>query len=141
MVEYGVAPENLRNLISKDDIANLRDGDAVTCSVYDTKQKVKIDNVIGDHGLYAPSRVKNVANNSNTYVITLTLALANATDIIVAKKGQTVAIYILENLELEYETIVNRELADKVTNQFGTNLVPRALSALSPHPRHAAKRP
>ena len=66
MVEYGVAPENLRNLISKDDIANLRDGDAVTCSVYDTKQKVKIDNVIGDHGLYAPSRVNNVATNSNT---------------------------------------------------------------------------
>ena len=66
MVEYGVAPENLKNLISKDDIANLRDGDAVTCSVYDTKQKVKIDNVIGDHGLYAPSRVNDVATNSNT---------------------------------------------------------------------------
>ena len=48
----------------------------------------------------------------------------------VAKRGQTVAIYILENLELEYETIVNRELADEVTNQFGTNLVPRAVSAL-----------
>ena len=66
MFEYGVAPENLTQLISKDDIANLKGGDSVTFSVYGTKQNVKINNVIEDHGLYVPSRLNNVATNYNT---------------------------------------------------------------------------
>ena len=59
MVEYGIAWENLRKLISKDD-SGPTSGDAEKASdklmydIYGTKQCLKLEKILSDHGLYVP---------------------------------------------------------------------------------------
>ena len=64
MVEYGIADENLRKLMSKDDSgaktgSTQKVSDALVFSIYDTKQKICLDKIIGDHGLYCLYRMNN----------------------------------------------------------------------------------
>ena len=52
--------------------------------------------------------------NNFQYIITL----PKASDIMVAQSGQSVGGYSLENLELEYETIENLDLAEEVLGNY-----------------------
>ena len=72
MVEYGIAGENLRKLISKDDSGAKsgnaqKESDALLLSIYEQKQKVCLDKIIRDHGLYTPFYI----NNNFRYIIML----------------------------------------------------------------------
>ena len=122
MVEYGIANENLRKLISKDDTgASSGDddkvSDALMFAVHGTKQRIRLGKILEDHGLYAPY---SMINNFQ-YSITL----PSASDIMKAQSGEAVAGYSLENIELEYETIENQDLANHTTPQRDMRSVAR----------------
>ena len=111
-VEYDIAGENLNKLISKDD-SGASSGDATKVSdglmytIHGTKQKLQLDRIIDDHGLYATYAMMN----DFQYILTL----PKATDML-AQSGSTIGTYALENLELEYETIDNNGIAPDVAN-------------------------
>ena len=115
MIEYGIGNENVRKLISKDS-SGASSGDSQKVSdklmfdIFGTKQCLKLEKILSTHGLYAPY---GMINNFQ-YIITL----PKASDIMVAQSGQSVAGYALENLELEYETIENLDLAEKVLENY-----------------------
>ena len=117
MIEYGIVSENQRKLISKDD-SGATSGDATKVSekllldIFGTKQKICLDRIISDHGLYAPFQM----NNNFRYIITL----PQSSEILVAQSGQTLGSYSLENLELEYETIENQAIANSVSSEYGS---------------------
>ena len=110
MIKYGIGSENLRKLIRKDD-TGATSGDATKVSeklmfdIYGTKQRISLDRIIADHGLYAPFQMNNFR-----YIITL----PQASEIMLAQSGQTLGNYSLENLELKYETIENQDIVDNV---------------------------
>ena len=115
MVEYGIAGENLRKLISKDDTGETsgntsKVSDELMYNVHGTKQRIKLGKILEDHGLYSP---RDMTNNLQ-YIITL----PKATDIMVAQSGESVGGYTLENLELEYETVENQNLASDVISGY-----------------------
>ena len=115
MVEYGIANENLRKLISKDDTGAAsgdedKVSDALMFAVHGTKQRIRLGKILEDHGLYAPY---SMINNFQ-YSITL----PSASDIMKAQAGEAVAGYSLENIELEYETIENQDLANHTTEGY-----------------------
>jgi hypothetical protein len=117
MIECGLAYENLRKLISKDDSStttgdSTKVSDALMFSVYGTKLKIPLDRIIADNGLYAPFRM----NNNFMYILTL----PKASDIMVAQSGEKVGGYTLWNLELEYETIENQSVADEISSMYST---------------------
>ena len=80
--------------------------------IYGTKQCLKLEKILSDHGLYAPY---GMINNFQ-YVLTF----PKASEIMKAPSGQSVAGYTLENLELEYETIENQDLAIDVLSNYTT---------------------
>jgi hypothetical protein len=112
MVKDGIASEATRKKISKDDAAN-DDAEATALfGVFGTKQKIRINKILKDHGLYSPH---NMANDLQ-YVITL----PTAAEIMNAQGGESVEGYTLENIELEYESIDNIDLARKAEGLYGS---------------------
>ncbi|CAB4007386.1 Hypothetical predicted protein [Paramuricea clavata] len=112
IVEDGIATEATRKKISKDDAAN-DDADATALfGVFGTKQRIKVNKIFKDHGLYAPH---NMANDLQ-YVITLPAA----DEIMSAQGGESVEGYTLENIELEYKSIDNNDLARKAEGPYGS---------------------
>jgi hypothetical protein len=117
MIECGLADENLRKLMSKDDSGattgdTTKVSDVLMFSVYGSKLKIPLERIIADHGLYAPFRM----NSNFMYVVTL----PKASDIMMAQSSEKVGGYTLENLELEYETIENQSVADEISNMYST---------------------
>ncbi|CAB3997486.1 Hypothetical predicted protein, partial [Paramuricea clavata] len=100
-----------RNLREKRDDM-VEDEATALFEVFGTKQKIRINKILKDHGLYAPH---NMANDLQ-YVITL----PTADEIMNAQSGETVEGYTLENIELEYESIDNIDLARKAENLYGS---------------------
>ena len=116
MIQYGIGNENVRKLISKDSSGatsgtTQKVSDKLMFDIFGTKQCLKLEKILSTHGLYAPYGMLN----NFQYVITL----PKASDIMVAQSGQSVAGYSLENL-LEYETIENMDLAEKVLTEYST---------------------
>ena len=116
MIQYGIASENLRKLISKDD-SGATSGDTTKVSeklmfdIYGTKQKICLDRIISDHGLYATFQM----NNNFRYIIT-----PQSSEILAAQTGQTAGTYSLENLVLEYEAIENESIARSVSSLYSS---------------------
>ena len=86
MIEYGIADENLRKLISKDNSGaesgnTQKVSDALMLSIYGRKQKICLDKIISDHGLYAPFFM----NNNFRYVLTL----PESNEVMVVQSGRT----------------------------------------------------
>ena len=116
-VEYGIGSKNLRKLLSGDDSGlNVGDAgkvsDALIHSIYGSKQRIRLDKILGDHGVFAPFNSKL----STMFIITL----PSAESIMNAQTGETVDGYTLENIELEYETIDNPELAQESSGKYDT---------------------
>ena len=115
MIEYGIGNENLRKLISKDD-SGAKSGntqkvsDALMLSIYGHKQKICLDKIIRDHGLYAPFFM----NNNFRYVITL----PESNEVMTVQASQTLGTYTLEDLQLEYETIENMDIANEIAEKY-----------------------
>ena len=76
---------------------------------YSNKQKLCLDRILQDHGLYAPFQM----NNNFRCIITL----PSSSEILKVQSGQKLGNYSLENLQLEYETIDNIDLA-QVSNLY-----------------------
>ena len=96
--------------ISKDDAQN-NDADAtLALDVYGTKQRIHLDKIISDHGLYTAFNL--------LYTLTFVITLPPADEIMEAQSGQKVQGYTLENIELEYETIDNRQIAADITKRY-----------------------
>ncbi len=59
MVEYGIGNKNLRKLLSGDD-SGLEAGnagkvsDVSICSIYGSKQRIRLDKILGNHRVFAP---------------------------------------------------------------------------------------
>ena len=117
MIEYGIGFQNLRKLISKDD-SGATSGDTTKVSeklmfdIFGIKQKICLDRIISDHGLYAPFQM----DNNFRYILTL----PQSSEISVAQSGQQLGSYSLENLEMEYETIENQNIANSVSSLYGS---------------------
>ena len=105
------------NKISKDDSGATsgdteKAADKLMFDIHGTKQSLKLEKIISDHGLYAPY---GMINNFQ-YILTF----PKASDIMVAQSGSSVGGYTLENLELEYETIENEKLVSDVLSNYTT---------------------
>lgn len=116
-IEYGLCNQNLRKLFCKDDSGassdnNQKVSDALMYSIFSNKQKLSVHRILRDHGLYAPFQM----NNNIIYIF----SLPKSSDILIAQPGETLGSYSLTNLQLEYETIDNPDIADRVTSLYRT---------------------
>ena len=80
-----MANENTRKLISKDDsgeasgdIAKLADG--FLYKIHSTKQKLSVDKILSNQGLYAPYHM----NDNIQYILTM----ANASKVMITQSGR-----------------------------------------------------
>lgn len=113
-LEYGIAHENLRKLISGDDSGkktNAEASDVLTLAILGTRQKISLGHILEDHGLFHPHSM----NHSFKYHLTL----APASDVLVAQSGSNIGTYKLKNVKIEYETIKNPDLANDVMTIYG----------------------
>ena len=69
-----------------------------------------MDKIICDHGLCAPFFM----NNNFHYVLTL----PELNEVMVVQNSQTLGTYTLEDLQLEYETIENMDLANEIAEKY-----------------------
>ena len=91
MVEYGIAGENLRKLISKDDSgASTGNTSKVSDGLMFTVHGIKLGKILEDRGLYAPHSM----TNNLQYIITL----PKTTDIMVAQPGSSTGGILLKTL-------------------------------------------
>ena len=116
MIYNGIANENTRKLMSKDDSADKTvASDNLMFKIIGSKIRIKLGQILNNHGVYAPNKI----NSDITYYI----KLPSADEIMVAQSGQKIAGYTLENIKLEYETIENPKLAELATSEyFGCSL-------------------
>ena len=106
MLKYGVANENIRKLMSGDDSATTSGKDNDVLLEKNTKVlKTKLGKVLKGHGPYAPYGMIGVRYR---------LRIPKASKIMVAQTGQKVAGYKLTDMNLEYETIEDKDLANQV---------------------------
>ena len=110
MIEEGISSLAVRKKISKDDAKLVLD-------IYGTKQRIHLDKIISDHGLYTAFNLPHIL----TFIITL----PPVNEIMEAQSVQKVQGYTLENIELEYETIDNSQIAVDITKRY---MVGRSLS-------------
>ena len=118
MIYNGIANENTRKLMSKDDSADKTDAsDALMFKILGSRISIKLGQILNDHGVYAPNKMVSD--------ITYAVRLPKADEIIVAQSGQKIAGYSLESIKLEYETIESPELADLTIIEYekGRSLV------------------
>ena len=108
MIEYGVATENYSKLVSGDDRASTDANDQATLDaamykISSKKQRIRLGKVLSGHGLLATFQM----NNNFRFIITL----PPGSEVLVAQSGQKIGSYQLENIQLEYESIYNRDIA------------------------------
>ena len=116
--EFGLANENVRKLLSKDDsgnksaktdgvldltIANMCDGD------FPRRMKIPLGKILEDHGPYAPYGMFDFE-----YGITL----PKSKKIFKAQDGEDKGEYKLTDLHLEYEIIESEDLVREVRDQY-----------------------
>lgn len=113
MSEYGLANENVRKLMSKDDSGSKTaktDGvlDLTISNIYN-RLKTPLGKILCDHGSYAPYGMSKFQ-----YRITL----SQPDKIMKAQTNQKVDGYKLDNIQFEYETIESESLAKDVREQY-----------------------
>ena len=115
MVEYGISSQNHRKLVSNDDTGTTtgdaqKVSDALAYSVYSKRQRIRLDYIVKDYGLYAPF---TMTGNPK-----FTLKLPPADQVLVAQTGEALGTYTLGDMELEYEVIINKSLSDEITDIY-----------------------
>ena len=110
---FGIANENVRKLISKDDSANKAaktDGvlDLTIANMCD-HIKIPLGKILCDHGPFAPHGMCDFV-----YEITF----LKSEKIMKVQANETVGNYTLTDMYLEYETIESEKLADRVRGEF-----------------------
>ena len=106
MLQYDVANENIRKLMSGDDSATASGkADNVLLEKNQKNVKIKLGKILEGHGPYAPYKMSDVEYR---------IRLPEASKILVAQTGQSVGTYKLTNMSLEFETIEGEDLANKL---------------------------
>ena len=113
MVKYGIANENTRKLMPKDDSANKAaktDGvlDLTIANTFE-RMKIPLGKVLRDNGSYAPYGMFN-------FVYSITLPPSKK--IIKAQDGEDVGKYKLEDILLKYDVIDSEDLVREVKDQY-----------------------
>ena len=111
--ELGIANENVRKLVSKDDTGNKStktDGvlDLTIANMCD-RMKIPLGKILCDHGPYAPYGMCDFE-----YRITL----PKSEKIMVAQTNEATGTYKLTDMHLEYEIIESADLAERVRGDF-----------------------
>ena len=110
MIEYGVANENIRKLMSGDNSATTSGKDNDVLLEKNTKVlKIRMGKILQGHGPYAPYGMSDVEYR---------FTLPQTNEILVAQTGQKLADYRLSDMNLEFETIEGEKLAESVRNAF-----------------------
>ena len=86
--------------------------DATMYNIFYNKIRMRLGKMLMDHGLLAPSQM--------TSNFRFTIKLPPADEVMVAHSGEDLGTYQLENIQLEYESIDNRDIADEVTTSYAT---------------------
>ena len=110
---FGLANENVRKLVSKDDSANKSaktDGvlDVTIANMCDC-MKIPLGKILCDHGPYAPYKMPDFE-----YRITL----PKSEKIMVAQTNEAAGTYTLKDMNLEYEIIESESLAERVRGDY-----------------------
>ena len=111
--EFGLANENVRKLISKDDSGDKttkKDGilDLTIANMFD-RMKIPLSKILGDHGPYAPYGMFDFE-----YRITY----PQSKKILKAQTNENKGEYKLTDLHLEYEIIESEDLVREVKDQY-----------------------
>ena len=110
MIEYGIANENIRKMLSKDDSAVSKNKDDDVLMVKNQKiLKIKLGKILEGHGPYAPYDMSDFEYR---------IKLPDASKIMNTQTGETVDRYKLTDMNLEYETIEGVQLAKEVKDQY-----------------------
>ena len=110
MIEYGIANENIRKVISKDDSATTANKDDDVMMVKNQEfMKIKLGKILVGHGPYAPYDMSDVEYR---------IKLPESNKIMNAQSGDSVGDYKLTDINLEFETIEGEELATSVKDGF-----------------------
>ena len=110
VLEYGVANENIRKLMSGDDSAMTSGkADDVLLEKNQKILKIKLGKILEGHGPYAPYDMSDLEYR---------IKLPEASKVMIAQTGQSVGSYKLTDMNLEFETIEGEELANSVKEGF-----------------------
>ena len=109
--EYGIANENVRKLISKDDSADKSTKADVTIASVCDRMKIPLGKILCDNGPFAPYGMCNF-----TYVITL----PRPEKIMKAQSNEQIGKYKLTDVRLEYGMIKSAGLAESVRGTYNT---------------------
>ena len=115
--DFGIANENFRKLISKDDSSDKvakNDGvlDVTIASMCD-RMKIPLGKILCDHGPYAPYEMRDFE-----YRITL----PKSVKIMKAQTNEVVGEYKLTDMHLEYEITESEDLAERVRGEYNVGL-------------------
>ena len=113
--QFGIANENVRKLISKDDSADKAaktDGvlDTTVAGIYD-RMKIPLGKILCDNGPYAPYGMCD-------FVYDITLPMSKK--IMKAQTNEETGTYKLTDLQLEYDVIKSAGLAESVRGTYNT---------------------
>ena len=81
-------------------------------SIFSKKQRIRLGKVLLNHCLLATFQM----NNNFRLIVTL----PPASEVLVAQSGQKICSYKLSNIQLEYESTENRNIANEVSSLYGT---------------------
>ena len=110
MLQYGVANENIRKLMSGDDSATTSGkADDVLQEKNQKILKIKLGKILEGHGPYAPYDMSDLEYR---------IKLPEASKVMVAQTGQSVGSCKLTDMNLEFETIEGEDLANSVKEGF-----------------------
>ena len=115
LLEYGIGTENFQKLVSKDDSGatsgcTAKVQDKLMFDIFGTTQRLKLNKVLENTGLFLPNRMMNNLD----YIITL----PSSSDVLITQTGEASTSYSLQNLQLGYETVTNSDLANEIESVF-----------------------
>ena len=110
MVDYGIANENLRKMLSQDDSAvTVNKANDVLIPKKQEILKIKFGKILEGHGPYAPYDMSDFEYR---------IKLPKASEIMNTQTGESVEGYKLTDINLEYETIEGEKLARGVKKKY-----------------------
>ena len=110
MSEYGIATENLRKLMSRDDSASTSDkADNALFKAHGKRIKIKLGKIL-NQGLFAPSALNGgVEFNFKT---------PSAREIMIAQSGESVGDYALKESKLIYKSIESSDAYSQAAAEY-----------------------
>ena len=110
MLEYGIANENIRKLMSDDDSATTSGKDDDVLLEKNQKfLKIKLGKILEGYGPYAPYDMSHVEYR---------VKLPESSKVLLAQTGENIGNYKLTDISFEFETIEGEELAKTVKSEY-----------------------